>query len=60
MTYTPPPVTITDPSVHITLKFNLPKRHLDDPSTAIQEARVVAANEAERIIRWMLQEGVSE
>ena len=60
MTYTPPPVTITEPSVHITLKFNLAKRHLGDSDFAIEEARWIAADEAERIIRWMLEEGVSE
>ena len=60
MTYTPPPLTITEPSIHITLKFNLPKRFLDHSDFAIEEARVVAANEAERIIRWMLEEWVSE
>ena len=60
MTYAPLPIVIHEPCVHLTLKFNLPKRLMDNASTAIQEARVVAADEAERLVRHILKEGVFE
>ena len=60
MTYTPLPVVLTEPCISMVLRLNLPKRLTSDPDAAIATAREVAASEAERLVRFILSEGIVE